>query len=299
MVNLDLYRVFYTVARCGSLTKAAEELYISQPAVSQAIKQLERQLGGKLFNRVARGMELTEDGGKKMFEIVSEVLEKLDKAENDFSAITNVATGNIRISASDTFVTHYLMKYIVEYHAMYPNVNLTFINSSSKQSLELIKNNKADVAFVSIPFDEKGVTFTGQTGRLHDVFAVNRDFSHLFGRELKLETMTNYPLLMLDANTSTRQEIDRFTADLNVKLTPEYELSSVELIVEMAKRGMGIACVPREYIVDEIAAGVLTELNVTPVFPERMTGVVVNKEKNYSYALSEFLKLLNKYEHIE
>lgn len=299
MVNLDLYRVFYTVARCGSLTKAAEELYISQPAVSQAIKQLERQLGGKLFNRVARGMELTEDGGKKMFEIVSEVLEKLDKAENDFSAISTVATGNIRISASDTFVTHYLMKYIVEYHAAYPNVNLTFINSSSKQSLELIKSNKADVAFVSIPFDEKGVTFTGQTGRLHDIFAANNDFSHLFGREIKLEALTNYPLLMLDASTSTRQEIDRFAGDLNIKLTPEYELSSVELIVEMAKRGMGIACVPREYIEDEIAAGTLTELNVSPAFPNRMTGVVVNKEKNYSYALSQFLKLLNKYENIE
>ena len=85
MVNLDLYRVFYTVAKCGSLTKAAEELFISQPAVSQAIKQLEQQLGGKLFNRVSRGMQLTETGGKQMFAIVSEIIEKLDKAEKDFS----------------------------------------------------------------------------------------------------------------------------------------------------------------------------------------------------------------------
>ena len=62
MVNLELYKVFYTVAKCGSLTKAAEELYISQPAVSQAIKQLETQLGGRLFNRTRKGMELTEPG---------------------------------------------------------------------------------------------------------------------------------------------------------------------------------------------------------------------------------------------
>lgn len=299
MVNLDLYRVFYTVAKCGSLTKAAEELYISQPAVSQAIKQLERQLGGKLFNRVARGMELTDEGGKKMFEIVSDVLDRLDKAENEFSAISTVATGSIRISASDTYVTHYLMKYIVEYHAAYPNVNLVFINSSSKQSLDLIKNNKADVAFVNIPFDEKGVLFTGQTGKMHDVFAANSDFSHLFGREIMLSAMTNYPLLMLDNSTNTRQEIDRFLGGLNIKIIPEYELSSVELIVEMAKRGMGVACVPREYISEELKSGELTELNVTPAFPDRMMGVVVNKDKNYSYALSEFLKLLNKYEKVE
>lgn len=299
MGNVDLYKVFYTVAKCGSITKAAEELYLSQPAISYAIKQLEKQVGGKLFNRVSRGMELTEVEGRKIFEIVSEFLSKLSKAESELSAIKSVANGSIKISASDTFVTHYLMKYVVEYHENYPNVNLSFINSSSKQSLELVKTNKADIGFVNIPFEEKGVLFTGQTGTLHDVFAANNNFSHLFKRELNLTAMANYPLLMLDSTTSTRSEIDRFTNDLGIKLTPEYELSSVELMVEMSKRGMGIACVPREYIKEELSAGTLTELNVSPAFPARMTSVAVNKDKVYSFALSEFLKLLNKYEKTE
>ena len=129
MVNLDLYRVFYAVAKCGSLTKAADELFISQPAVSQAIKQLEGQLGGKLFNRLSRGMELT-DGGKKMFQIVSDTIDKLKVAENEFSQLTENAAGTIRISASDLFTTYKLMKYISEFNLIYPNVTFSFTNST-------------------------------------------------------------------------------------------------------------------------------------------------------------------------
>ncbi len=296
VANLDLYRVFYTVAKCGSLTKAADELFISQPAVSQAIKQLESQLGGKLFNRLARGMELTESGGKQMFEIVSEVIEKLDKAEKSFSQLKKSASGAIRISASDTVTRYYLMKYIKEYHEMYPNVTMTFTDSSSRKSLDLIKSDKADVAFVNLPIEDSAVEFTGQTGKIHDVFAASKKFSNLFGKEIDLKTIGNYPILLLDTTTTTRMEIDRFTHDMNIYIAPEFELSSAELMISMAKSGLGIACIPREYIQSELESGELTELNVTPQFPIRAIGVVVNKKRDYSFALSEFLKLLNKYE---
>ena len=112
MVNLELYRVFYAVARCGSLTKAAEELYISQPAVSQAVKQLENQLGGKLFIRTHRGMELSEPGGRQMFEAVEQALRILDGAEARYAELKNTATGVLRICASDTVATHFLIDYI-------------------------------------------------------------------------------------------------------------------------------------------------------------------------------------------
>ena len=112
MVNLDLYRVFYTVAKCGSLTKAAEELYISQPAVSQAVKQLESQLGGKLFNRTHKGMELSDTGGKQIFDTVEKALKLLSEAETKYSELKNTATGVVRICASDTVSTHFLLRYI-------------------------------------------------------------------------------------------------------------------------------------------------------------------------------------------
>ena len=114
MVNLELYKVFYAVAKCGSLTKAAEELYISQPAVSQAIKQLESQLGGALFNRTHRGVELSEAGGKQIFPIVEDALKLLAEAENKYAELKGSAAGVIRICASDTVSSHFLIPIIKE-----------------------------------------------------------------------------------------------------------------------------------------------------------------------------------------
>lgn len=295
MVNLDLYRVFYAVAKCGSLTKAAEELFISQPAVSQAIKQLESQLGGKLFNRLSRGMELTE-GGKKMFQIVSDIIDSLSVAENEFSQLTENAAGTIRISASDLFTTYKLMKYISEFHLSYPNVTFSFTNSTTRKSIELVKENKVDIGFVNLPINDKNVLFTGQTGILNDIFVASSKYSHLLDKEIKLADVSSYPLILLDGSTSSRVETDKFAQNLNIKLTPEIEVSSFPLMIALAKEGFGIACVPREYVINELENRELFELNVTPAFPVRATGVIVNKDKNYSFAVAEFLKLLNKYE---
>ena len=120
MVNLELYRVFYTVAKCGSLTKAAEELFISQPAVSQAVKQLENQMGATLFNRTHRGMELSVQGGKLIFKKVEEALNLLDSAENTLIELKTTATGTIRVGATDSIFSNILADKIAEYHERYP-----------------------------------------------------------------------------------------------------------------------------------------------------------------------------------
>ena len=295
MVNLDLYRVFYVVAKCGSLTKAADQLFISQPAVSQAIKQLENQLGGKLFNRLPRGMELT-DGGKRMFNIVADTIDRLNVAENEFNQFSTIASGTIRISASDLFTTYKLMKYISEFHDMYPQVSFSFTNSTTRKTIELVKENKVDIGFVNLPITDKTVLFTGQTGMLHDIFVASEKFSNLFDKEIKLSTISNYPLILLNSTTSSRVENDKFAQSLNIKLTPEMEVSNLNLMIELAKRGFGIACVPREYVANEIKNGELRELNIVPQLPVKATGVIVNKDRNYSFAVAEFLELLNKYE---
>lgn len=296
MVNLDLYRIFYAVAKCGSITKASEQLFVSQPAISQAIKQLETQLGGKLFNRLSKGMELTDPGGKQMFKIVSETLDKLSTAENDFYQITRLDFGSIRISASDIFTTYKLMKYISEYHEIYPDVSFSFINSTTRQSIELVRDNKADIGFVNLPIEDKNVVFTGQIGMVNDIFVANKKFAKLNEKEIKLADISNYPLILLDTTTTSRQETDKFMNGLSLKLTPEIEVSTVGLMIELAKKGLGIACVPKEYVIDELESGELFQLKVTPFLPVRAIGVIVNKEKNYSFAVAEFLKLLNKYE---
>ena len=299
MVNLELYRVFYTVAKCKSITKAAEELFISQPAVSQAIKSLETQIGGKLFNRVSRGMELTEPGGRETFEKVAKAIELLNSAENDFSKLSEVAYGSVRIAAAANVINFFLIKYIKEFRETYPNVSLTFFNGTSKECIEMVKEDKADVGFANLPITNNSVNFTGQTGKIHDVFVASDKYSELFDRQIEIGYLSNYPLLMLDGTTMTRNKIDEFLEELHVRLTPDIEFGSVELLTSLAVNGLGIACVPKEYVLDEINSGKLKVLDVTPELPLRAIGVVTNKQKTLNFAVNEFLKILNKYEEIE
>ena len=229
MVNLELYRVFYTVAKCGSLTRAADELFISQPAVSQAIKQLEGQLGVSLFNRTHRGMELSEQSGKQIFPIVERALRELDEAENKLKEMNTTATGTIRISASDTIFSYALIDKIAEYHEKYPEVKLNLINCITTETLELLKNNRCDVAFLNLPVDDKDFVLSSVMMPLHDTFVANEKYATLSESVQPLKSMHDYPLLMLGANTVTRKAIINFSHSIGVHLHPEIECGSLEI----------------------------------------------------------------------
>ncbi|MBQ3116610.1 MAG: LysR family transcriptional regulator [Clostridia bacterium] len=293
MVNLELYRVFYTVAKCGSLTKAAEELYISQPAVSQAIKQLETQLGGKLFNRTHKGMELSETGGKQIFDIVEKALRLFDDAESKYAEFKDTATGVVRICASDTVSTHFLLPFIKEYHKKYPDVNLMLQNGTSSETIELLKNNKGDVGFVNLPIDDRDINLSNTVMQLHDTFVASESFSELFDEVVDLKRLQDYPLLMLELSTATRQAIVSFAHSQGVHLHPEIELASLELMTELAKNGIGIACIPKEFVKHELEEGSLREIKTNPALPTRAIGLALPKHENLTFAVKEFIKLIN------
>ena len=292
MVNLELYRVFYTVAKCGSLTKAAEELYISQPAVSQAIKQLETQLGGKLFNRTHKGMELSDAGGKQIFATVEQALKLFEEAENRYAELKDTATGMVRICASDTVSTHFLLPYIKKYHEKYPDVNLILQNGTSGETIELLKNNKGDIGFVNLPIDDSDINLCNTVMQLHDTFVANDKFCELFGDTIDLKRLQDYPLLMLELSTATRQAIVSFAHSQGVHLHPEIELASLELMVELAKNGIGIACIPREFVSHELEEGTLKEIKTNPQLPSRAIGLALPKQESMIFAVKEFVKMI-------
>lgn len=293
MVNLELYRVFYTVAKCGSLTKAAEELYISQPAVSQAIKQLENQLGGQLFVRTHKGMELSENGGKQIFQIVEKALKLFDEAENKYIELKDTATGVVRICASDTVATHFLLPYIKKYHTLYPDVNLILQNGTSSETIELLKTNKGDVGFINLPIDDSEIKLSNNVMLLHDVFVASSEFSELFDKTIDLKRLQDYPLLMLELSTSTRQAIVSFAHAQGVHLHPEIELGSLELMVSLAKSGIGIACIPKEFVKKELEEKSLFEIKTNPSLPTRAIGLAVPKNDNMTFAVKKFVELLS------
>ena len=295
MVNLELYRVFYVVAKCGSLTKAAEELYISQPAVSQAIKQLETQLGGKLFNRTHKGMELSETGGKQIFATVEKALKLFDDAESKYAELKDSATGVVRICASDTVSTHFLLPYIKEYHEKYPNVNLILQNGTSSETIEMLKNNKGDIGFVNLPIDDTDINLSNTVMQLHDTFVCSEKFKELTEEVVDLKRLQDYPLLMLELSTATRQAIVGFAHSQGIHLHPEIELASLELMTMLAKNGIGIACIPREFVSHELfEEKSLMEIKTNPSLPTRAIGLALPKNANLTFAVKEFLKIISK-----
>ncbi len=295
MVDLELYRVFYTVARCGSLTKAAEKLYISQPAVSQAIKQLEKQLGVPLFTRRRKGVELTAQGGALVYADVEEALRLLSGVEERLAELNRNATGTLRIGASETIFEYILSEKIVEYHKRYPQVKIELISDVSPRIIEGLKADRCDVGFLNLPIGEDdGIRLTQSIMLLHDVFVAGRAFEALKGKTLSLWDLANYPLLLLEQHTVARTQADRFAQSHGVKLRPAVEVDSWDFMKRLVTDGMGVGCIPREYAERRLASGELFELDVRPAMPSRSVGVALPKNGSMPFALRAFLELFRK-----
>ena len=296
MVNLELYKVFYTVAKCGSLTRAAEELYISQPAVSQSIKQLETQLGVSLFNRTHRGMELSAQGGKVIFDKVEEALGLFQEAQVMLSQINSSATGTIRIGASDTIFEHVLSDKIVEFREKYPAVKIELLSGYSPQTLEALKNGEIDVAFVNLPMQvDEALSLYGNFSRLTDVFIVGEKYAQLADEHaetpIALTELTKYPLITLSKDTVATKSLNGFLSSLGVNLSSSIEIGSFELMKRLVAKGMGIGVLPREYAEKELADGSLKILQTDPALPARSVGMVLSKQTTVPYSLRMFIEL--------
>ena len=291
MVNLDLYRVFYTVAKCGSLKRAAEELYISQPAVSQSIKQLENQLGVSLFKRTHRGMELSENGGKLIFKEVERALELFNEAENRIEQTKQDATGTIRIGASDTIFEYFLADKIVDYHGKFPAVKIELMADFTPDTIEKLKANRCDIAFVNLPIEiDAELHLEENCARLNDIFIAGNAFAELSGGVVALEKLKKYPLIVMDKNTVARRTLESFLNSVGVELSPAIEVGSWDLMKRLVARGMGIGVIPRQYALREIHSGELFEVKTDPVLPVRSIGMLLPKNQPVSYALHSFIE---------
>ena len=292
MVNLDLYRVFYTVAKSGSLTKAAEELYISQPAVSRSIKQLETQLGVTLFTRTHRGMTLSAQGGKVIFAEVERALGLLEEAENRITERNKSATGTIRIGASDTIFEYFLADKIVEFHERFPAVKIELMADFTPDTIEKLKLDKCDVAFVNLPITaDSELKLHGNCMRLNDIFITSEKFSGLTNEPISLSTLKKYPLILMDENTVARKSLDNFLSSVGVSVTPSIEVGSWDLMKRLVRKGMGVGVIPREYALQDLEEKALYEIKTDIHLPVRSVGILLRKNASISYALHSFIDL--------
>ena len=208
MINLELYRVFYIVAKNGSLTKAKEELFISQPAVSQAIKQLETQLGGKLFIRTSKGMELTGEG-KVMYEYVKQACNLISIAEHKFSQMKGLEFGDVVIGASDTVSKFYLLKFVKEFREKYKDINVKINNCPSEENLSLLKSGKLDMCFINScgTLNDSAIHLTDCIP-LQECFVASPAEAAKIDHPLTAAELASKELIMLDNRSSTRKYIE-------------------------------------------------------------------------------------------
>lgn len=299
MVNLDLYRVFYTVVKCGSLTAAAEKLHITHSALSQSIKQLETQLGVTLFNRRRSGMELTEQGGKLIFHEVEKGLSHLDRVQLKLEEAAQSAKGILRIGASETIFQYILSEKIVRYSKLYPQVKIELIADVTPKILELMKEDKCDIGFLNLPIlpDDK-IEIIDSIAYLHDIFIAGQAFGFLKEIDLRVRDLIDFPLLILEKNTVARDAFEQYIRIHGVNLVPSVELNNWGFMKQLVVDGMGIGCIPREYAENKIKSGSLIELNVEPCMATRSVGMALSKKVTMTFALNAFMDMFRKDEHV-
>lgn len=289
-INLEWYRVFYWTAQTGSLSKAADRLYITQPAVSQTLKQLEAKLGGQLFFRTSRGVTLTAEG-QVLFRYLEQAFGLMDVAEKALGEMHGLSRGEINIGASDTLCKYYLLPYLEQFHRQYPDIRIRVTNRTTPETIQLLKDGKIDFGLVSLPAGDKQVEIR-QSAVLEECLVGGQGNAGLTGQGLAMEELVHHPLLMLEPGANTRSYLDRFAASCGVTLKPEFELGSVDLLVQFALRGFGLAFVPRIAVAEELASGRLLEIPVHPALPERKMGIAALRGVPLSAAAKAFVALL-------
>ena len=289
--NLEAYKVFYYVAKCGSVTKAAGELSISQPAVSQAIKQLENTLDAALFHRAAKGVRLTSEG-ELLYSYVAKGYEQIEMGVKKVHQMQNMELGEVRIGASDMTLQFYLLPYLEKFHEQYPGIKVIVTNAPTPETLNYLREGHIDFGIVSTPFPERPDIQMIPVREIEDVFVAGRRFFSYKNRTLDFQKLESLPLIFLEKNTSSRSYMDEFLAGNGVYVQPEFELATSDMIVQFAIRNMGIGCVMEEFAKEKIESGELFELAFREMMPEREICVVTDKKVPISPAGERFLEVL-------
>nr|WP_170312276.1 LysR family transcriptional regulator [Paenibacillus sacheonensis] len=287
---MEWYRSFYWCAKTGSLSRAAEKLHITQPAVSHTIKQLEDILGGALFLRGARGVQLTAEG-ELLFHYVEQAFNFMEAGQKKLLEMHRLDYGEIRIGAGDSLCKHYLLPYLDRYHRLYPNIRIRVTNRTTTETLALLKEGAIDLGIVHLPTEDNKADIEVSQPQ-QDCLVGGPSYAHLAEQPLRLRDLFQFPLLMLEEGTSTRRYLDHYAANLGVTLIPELELGSMDLLADFAKHGLGLAFVVRDYYAGELESGRLIEIPLAEPIQPRGIGIATLHGVPSSAAAKRFLELL-------
>lgn len=289
-INYELYKVFYYVARTLSFSEASKQLFISQSAVSQSVKVLEKKLGQSLFVRSTKKVQLTPEG-EILFKHIEPAMNLIRRGENQLLEANTLNGGQLRIAASDTICRYFLVPYLNRFHTSYPNVHIKVTNSTSIECAHLLENGQVDFIITNYPNSGLANTLNVRAIReFHDVFVANSSHFPLKDRPITLEELLEYPIMMLDRKSTTSEFLHTLFQRSHLDLVPEIELSSNDLLIDLARIGLGIAFVP-DFCIPS-GEKELYILDLKEKLPSRELVVAYNEALPISQAARQFIDIL-------
>lgn len=289
-VNYELYKVFYFVAHTLSFSEASKQLYISQSAVSQSIKVLEKKLGQNLFIRSTKRVQLTPEG-EILFKHIEPAMNLIRQGENQLLEANTLNGGQLRIAASDTICRYYLVPYLNKFHNAYPNVHIKITNSTSINCAHLLENGQVDFIITNFPNSGLANSLNIRTLKeFRDVFIANPKHFPLKNKALSLKELQPYPIMMLDRQSTTSEFLHSMFQKSQLDLVPEIELSSNDVLIDLARIGLGIAFVP-DFCIPEDDKDLFI-LKLEEELPPRKLVVAYNESLPISQAAKQFMDIL-------
>ena len=293
-INLEYYKIFYEVAKEQNITKASENLNISQPAISKTIKLLEEKLGGTLFVRTKKGVILTEEG-KEFYSYINKAMEYINSAENKFSDLINLETGVIKIGVNSTLTKEFLLSYLEIFNKSYPKIDIQITNGITSHLINELKNGLIDIVFLNLNNKDYGNDIDIiKCKKIHDIFIASKKYSKLNDKVISLNELKNYPLIFQAKGSNTRNFLDNFLKEKNITLKPNIELASYSLVTEFCKAGFGIGFAVKEFVQKDLNEGKIFSLKMKENIPERYIGFAISNKHLPSFSTKKLIEIINK-----
>lgn len=277
----------------GSITKASNSLYISQPAITKSIKKLEEELGITLFHRSPKGVTLTENG-KVFYSFIKNGVESFINGEHKLTSLKNLETGTIKIGASTTITRYFLLPFIEKFHTLYPNIDISITNHLTRNLISDLKKGSLDLLLVNLPMashdDDLLVT---PCGTLQDCFAGNLAYKKQISKKISLNELTeSFPIITQKEPSNTRSFLNHLMLEHGIDFHPKFDIVSYGLVKDFAKIGMGISYITKEFAKEELERKQLFEIPIKEKIPERGLGIVLPKNTINSFATQKLIEII-------
>lgn len=291
-ISFEYYRIFYYVAKYGSISQAAEALMNNQPNISRTIKNLESELNCTLFVRSRKGVELTQEG-EKLYTHVAAAVEQIQYGEEEICLERTLAKGVVTIGASEIALRCFLLPVLKDFRQKYPGVRIRVFNHSTPQAVSALKHGLVDLAVVTTPTSDSDLITSREICEIREVPVCGTAFQELSGRQISLSELTKYPLISLVKQTKTYEIYSEWFRQNNCVFAPDIEAATADLILPMVRNNLGIGFVPQQFL-DGFPQQELILLDVKEEVPARKICLLKRKNQSMSAAGREMERMILK-----